>query len=414
MGRGLVKRIASCLLAALLLWATGLSDVLAEDKPKPGLTVVMEGDSLLANQSVDVHVWVENPFDAPMSHLRLALNGPSTFLFLGHPDESGACKEVVGDIGLEPDLAPHNAFASPSRLCVGARRKVIEQDVNIAFSLSYRLADPAGPRTGVVVVEKKLSIGLLGTGTVAGVSMRLTSLFLPGALFLMVLTLAKFPWVDRLSGTDNAIVAVILSISLSFLGAWLAVWGKLPWMETGAGVSAAMLLTVCALAVALAIILTAIHGAWARAQRKAQAALLVADGDSDKAILLKALKAAGGDVSPVSVATPTVRYVGSAAARTPSGGMVVLGWYEAKSSNPATQAKLAALIGAKRYVDALALPGVEVAPSNLVRTFETKADVMTGVAADVVRLTAKEKPELTRGPVPELDVTDPPLTLGQP
>ena len=80
--------------------------------------------------------------------------------------------------------------------CIRSGKSIDENDLKVRVLINYKWADSGsvpGIVSGesVVTAERTLKLGLLGNETVAGVSLRLVALVLPGLLFLMVLRVGK-------------------------------------------------------------------------------------------------------------------------------------------------------------------------------------------------------------------------------
>jgi hypothetical protein len=70
---------------------------------------------------------------------------------------------------------------------------VEERDISLGFSITYTLAKDGQSISRYLVAEKKVKVGLFGTETVGGVSLRLAAYVVPGLLFLMILRAGSFP-----------------------------------------------------------------------------------------------------------------------------------------------------------------------------------------------------------------------------
>ena len=421
-----LRWVAGLALAALVGTAViPTPAALAADDAKPALTVMIEGGTILAGQSVGAHVWVDNPTKRPITSVRIALASPDDLILQWWSpdlkdwcprwkDRGKLCPAQDDGVELASSIAPHVALQSPYRLRILAKDSVQEEDVNVAFVLSYRTPGPPGVRTGIQVAEKSLSVGLFGTQTVAGVSLRLTFLFIPGALMLMALKLFKVPAVDQLDATNSAIVTVMVSSGLSLLISWLAAQGWAPGLKPDVGVSVAMLGEVVFLALLIAAGLIGWRLRRLARQKAAAAAVTVGDNDKLEVMLLKALKSAQGDFDPVTVTRRDTTYVGAAAARTASGGMVVMGWYALQTKDADLQAALRRLLGARDYVGALQATvsgGGDLVASDLLRERQGEERLHASSIEGPLRIPAKDRPEATRAWTAGLDVTAPPLIL---
>ena len=403
---GLVQRVLGLALALAVVMGPPAR---AADDPKPALTIVLESESILAAHAIGAHAWIENPTNDEITGLKLSLRGPEK-LHLGRGDPAHCTPAPGGVIDIRGRLAPHSALDPPVDLCIKADSYVDEKDVNVAFDLTWQAPGAKPAHNGMAVVEKKVSVGLISTDTVAGVSLRLIGFFLPGALGLMLLTLAKFPYAAEVSGANGPVVAVIASLLLSLLVSWLAGPQVLGWQASDGGSSVLGLIAVSGLAVVIAGVMIGIHQYVLMRGREAKAARLVGEEDLEPQMLVKALKESGKNLHPVRVQTRNATYIGSAVADTETGGLVVMGWYQVAAADPAARAKVEALLAKGRVAEALDLPGVTLEVANNVRSLQ--GGQVQGTDAAFVRIWARDKPEFWRGPVDGLDVKDPPLMLG--
>jgi len=209
----------------------------------------------------------------------------------------------------------------------------------------------------------------------------------------------KIPVVDSLDATNGAIITIMLSSGLSLLVSWLAARGWAPGLKPEVGVSLVMLGEVTGLAALIAVLAICGRG-WQMKRRKAAvAAATVGDNDPLEVMLEKALKSAQGNFDPVIVTRRDATYVGAAAARTSSGGVVVMGWYELNTKDAELRTKLQSLLDAKDYVGALRMAlegGGALAPSDLVQERQADGSFRAISTINPLRIPAKDRPEVTR------------------
>lgn len=406
-------------LGGLARAADAAGDPAAPNQTVPTLTVVMDQGSILASQMVGFEAWVQNPGDDALTGLRLRLDGPS-YLKLGLPRLPPGAKtpkcEALPDDGLAlADLPARSAPAAPLRLCVLAEPSVDEADVTLALSLAYADPAPGGRRSGVVVDQEKLSVGVFGTESFAGVSLRLAGYFLPGTLMLMVLRLFKAPLASELETADAGVLGVLVSIVLSAFLTWFARRVPLPWLDAGAGVSASFLFTVCGLGLAIGAALVGAHQALLARQAWLAAQIRIEDGDAIELIVEKALRAAGRNSDPVTVISKTGRNVGAASAPTADGGVLLLGWYGLQGGDAGLRERLKRMIDARRYVEAVRAARkdghVTITPVSLIRRADANGALGDG-GADQQRIAPADLVQTWRGPVEDLDIKgSPPLAM---
>src|SRR5580692_299890 len=188
----LANRRPQLLLLLGLLGLCGLGTAgLADGSTKPAMTIIMERGELLENQTTSLTVWIENPTDARMTDIHFSYAGPK-FLQIGTfaPDNK-TCAVVSKDIDFGA-IEPGSALQPPRRLCLQAGSPIDERDESLGFSVAYTLVKDGKATSGFVVAEKKLSVGLFGTESIGGVSLRLAAYVIPGLLFMMILRLGGF------------------------------------------------------------------------------------------------------------------------------------------------------------------------------------------------------------------------------
>ena len=368
----------------------------------------MRQTALLAGNRIAVHVWVENPTDGPISDLRLRLAAPS-FIKLGEPVGDEICRIASAAIPLVT-VPAHSALDPQREFCLQADQWVEEQDVNVAFSLAYLRSNANPPERGVAVVEKKLSIGLFGTDTVAGVSLRLATYFLPGMLLFLLLRVGRLRGLDRLTAVDVAVLSVLFSVGLVWLGSYF--FGT-------KGVSALIFLILCGIAAALGLAAIAV-------QQTAvffRSLLLIDVADSTLDALKKALRQNAvksalcfGRPQPTAalvIARGGALYAGALAARTNEGGTALLGWFELETKNPQLLACMQRLHGKRKLLQLIKLgEKSEVTPTvrNAVQQ-RSAAGVWESTGAELKRIPKEEVAQVSRGPIDGLVINDRPISV---
>ena len=403
----------------------------AETPTKPAMTVMLERGEILAGQTIGMHVWIENPTDSDATDIRFRYTGPS-FLHLGMLNPDKTCRTnanltagqgaeprdtIEGDGAIFLGSIPRRAVLEPpSHLCLRADSNVEEQDLSLGFSLTYTLTKDGQRTSGFLLAEKKLSVGLFGTGSVGGVSLRLAAYVVPGLLLMMILRLGGVAWVKDLAATEVATLSVIVSVVLFLLASQLSRFNT-TFAGVGSTVSAALFLVMCAAAVGLSG-LTVLVRHWIKSCQASKAkALLIETTDNAPAVFAKALRGAGADLRPVTVITRNQeRWVGSLMAPTSNGGIALVGWFQLKlkTGDPARD-ELKPMIDGNRFLEALEHAdklGLKPEMQNPVRKLE--ADGSLQLTTDLVRrFLAREILESSNGDVEGLE-TERPLVLGTP
>ena len=403
-------------ITVLVLLALGCA-ARAADSPKPTLTVALEKTELLAGKSIGLRLWVENPTDTALTEIGLRFFAPD-FIEIGRLDQTkpGSCDTSLQQpiiLRASSGLGAKSAFDPPEAFCLKAKDTIEEQDVNVVFSIVYRLAGSKQPETGVAVVERKLSVGLFGTDTVAGVSLRLAAYIVPGLLLMLVLKLAKVPWLVDLDAAELGTFSVLISVALSLGAAQLAEVGWLSGLFFGAasGVSAKLFLVLCSITLLLALAIAGVFAAIRRYRR-----LRTVDaGDEDVDILTKALRSTWNPLPTIVVARNQMRYIGSLSARTADGGVALVGWFELDPpAGSELRQNLERLLAQRAFLQALELAQknhLDPARANGIRRSEAGNLRPTDEGVHVFQ--PAEHPRVSRGAVPGLGIEPAPLILTQ-
>jgi hypothetical protein len=310
----------------------------ADAPGKPALTVILERNEILAGQTMSFSVWIENATEAKMINAALSLFGPP-FLKIGTLDQSGTCstKDTI-DLG---NVDPGSTLVR-NKLCLQAGSSIEERDENLGFGVSYSLQNLKDNKTtaGALVSEKKLSIGLFGTESVGGVSLRLASYLIPGTLFLMILRLFAPKWKIELGATESVTLSIFISVFLFFFAAFGFPSLQLRFAGVGSSVSAIAFLTLCGIAIALAIIAAVVLQGISFIGTQRRDARIVQQNDNLATIIQKALRAADGNFGPVMMTAGGKEFFGSLAVPTSDGGKILLGWFQLKVPDAKRRSKM--------------------------------------------------------------------------
>lgn len=320
----------------------------ADAPGKPALTVILERNEILAGQTMSFNVWIENATEARIIDAGLSLFGP-TFLKVGTLDTSGVCstKDTIVLGSVEP-----GSTLVRNKLCLKADSSIEERDENLGFGLSYSLQNVKDNKTtaGALVAEKKLSIGLFGTESVGGVSLRLASYIIPGTLFLMILRLFAPKWKVELGATESVTLSIFISVLLFLLAALGFPSLQLRFAGIGSSVSAIAFLALCGAAIALAFIAAVVLQGLSFIASQWRKARVVQETDSPGRMLRKALRAAGGNFEPVMMTQGDKQFFGSLAVPTYDGGKILLGWFKLKISDETKRSKAEELVRKNKFV----------------------------------------------------------------
>jgi hypothetical protein len=310
----------------------------AADPKAPDLkvNVLLDRESLSAGDSTRLHVWVANPSATPVDSARVRVTAPwFVDLHTGSGDRTPS--EITMALGKIPAL---NLVDTTVTLWTGDQ--IEEGEAGLAISVDYFWTQGGGPATGRawVVAEKKLKIGLLGNETVAGVSLRLASLLVPGLLCFLLLRAGGVGWASDLDSTPMLTLSVVLSVLLAGIASKAFPGGS----ENAISNQRFIGLSLSGPGLAL-VYMGAAHGI-----RRWGGRNLVEANDSESQALEKVLKQAHHPIrnlfaketsrldSRVVAIKGGERLTGSVAGRTAEGGTVLLGWF--KLSVPAGEGQL--------------------------------------------------------------------------
>jgi hypothetical protein len=262
----------------LLLAALAAPWSLAAQHAEPRVTVTLDRESLSASDLVRARLWIANPDSVPLSSVVLHPAAPPGTVEFGVVRGSD-CVKAGGAV----PLGAVGAYSvTRADVCVRTGAEVAEGAANLSFAFEYAWPAVGKVRGGraVTVVEKKMGVGLLGNDTVAGVSLRLAALVIPGMLFFLAVRLLGLPLVAQLASAEIAALSVLFSVLLFGIAALVRP------AATPQGISVWRFVALCALAVAAALLARLVH-AGVRANRRKY---LIDPDDSTAEALWKALK----------------------------------------------------------------------------------------------------------------------------
>jgi hypothetical protein len=315
-----------CALALLLLIAAPAAAA-PPSSPELAVTVSLEREDLKAGETnVPVQVWLSNPSDIAIGPVEVWLAGPESIHLAGSPKQP-----ELDHLTLLPSLAPHQDSRIPLHLTVDD--KVREGDYNLLFGFRYH----TGTGVGVATVEKKVQLGVLGTESVGGFSLRLVALLLPGLLFWMVLQLFQAGTALQ-AAFDKGALAVLTSLLL------LAIVTYRPPPFLAGGMSLLGLLFLCALGAGLGLGLGGLIVLVRKTQRERARERTVQPRDSDEATMRKLLALPDGDLllnAEIQLRDGR-RLQGSLAGPTPE-GFVIVGSYRVTARDAALRKELSDL-----------------------------------------------------------------------
>jgi len=349
------------------------------------MTVTVERASLVAGDSVPGDLWVRNPAGGPLRDVRLHVAAPG-FVEVG-VEREGRCAFARGEFPLG-DVPPGGVARRV--LCLRTGGEVVEGDYNLVFTLTYRRPADGGPeRAGFVQAVQAVEVGVLGTESVAGVSLRLLALLLPGILFFVGARRMGAAPGASMDKAEVAALGVVLSL--------LLVTGLDAVSPAGfrRGMSVERLLLLCA----AALVLAALVSAGAALLRHLRGRNRVAPDDPPGTVLEKLLRRREprhslrvllklekpGRYAPVEVtlAEGGVKLYGSLVGDTTDGGRVLAGWFEVGPlEDSKRQGELERLYAGGRILrlaSRLRALEVEPMPAGNIRTGASRTETLDGV-----------------------------------
>jgi hypothetical protein len=247
------------------------------------------------------------------------------------------------------------------RLSLRADPVVEEGDFNLLFAVRSTWKEDATVRQSLVAAEKKVQVGLLGTESVGGFSLRLVALILPGLLLWLMLQVYPDPLLKGLATLEKAAFAVLTSSALVALAATFRPTG----LARGMSLPRLGLLCLAGALVGLfaggmAWLVEWARAGWEKRQQKRageeRRARVVQPEDGAEVALGKLL--AGGDAELVRNAVVRTldgeELYGSVLG--PAGeGKVLLGWLRIQGATPGQRALLEPLRKQGRWAELLQL-----------------------------------------------------------
>jgi len=295
-------------LAALLAAAAAAQPPAA---PKVEVQLALERAELKAGGETTVDLWLFNPSGQALAAGQLYLLTPKHL----EVRREGCAGEPLAMPVVAPALAP--GALVPVHLCLKAGRRVREGSALLNVLVKYDGAWAEGQRSTMVTVQRELKVGLFGTETVAGVSLSLLALLLPGALLLWAAGAGEWK-----GPVERGTVSVLLSI--------LIAWAVSPWVgSAGLGlISAWSFLAMCGLGLAIGLVVRKVSSGVKRRRTKQHE---LGPGDSTAATLRKLIEKNPEATAPRTTLTNDKdagdAAVGSLAERDVDGGWVIAGYF---------------------------------------------------------------------------------------
>lgn len=399
---------------AAALCSAGVWPALAAEAPPTdpeiGATVNLLSESLRAGGAIPVEVWLVNSSPVAASAVELRLHSPPALTLA----EGGCDRPHAGAVDLGP-LGAHQVLTRSLRLCAADR--VVEDDFTLLFVFRYRWAAAEGERESFTAVEKTVRVGLLGTDSPGGFSLRLVALVLPGLLFWMLLRLFRVPVVSGFSSAESAALAVLTSALL------VAVLERLTPTGAGPGISLGELGWLCLVGAVPALVAGLGWTVWQEVRRRRALAQIIRSTDPPATVLAKLLAGARPPDRNASLRTEHDEFLGSMVAASGDGrSYVLVGWFELRpdpaAMGAASRARAGALAearAAQERGDLAALlaagrrGGMSPALFNAIR--RKQADGSWGTTGEAMKLFAADEVLATglssEGPTPRSPVTLP-------
>lgn len=292
----------------------------------PSLTVFLERSDIRESDSVRVFFQVTNSGSAQIASSIITIISPGSLLVWhcgGCAQDSAPISEIdTGKISPGQSVDAEAWFVSGSNISIG--------QFNLLFRLNT-LSDAKPSQRSVSLVEKTISVKLLGTDTLAGIPLALSGLIIPGLCFWLVVSWFGAKWGVGLALGDKLIYSILVSLGLVLLGSgWTLT-------DISAGVSIQKL-TYWALSGALAGVLAgAVNKSIRNREAKSEAEIAIGPMDDEKAIFGKLLVRYSGAHRPYSkVVLKTKEEYGGSLAYRGTEHTVLVGWYKVKKATLAT------------------------------------------------------------------------------
>lgn len=177
----------------------------AEDKPT--LAVFLDKSDIRQNDAVRVHFQVSNNSAVSIGAASIAILSPE---FEWHcsgcpPDNAPISSVDIGNINPNQSVDKDVWFRTGAKINVGQS--------NLLFRLETT-SDAKPPQKSVSLVEKPVSLKLLGTDTLAGIPLALSGLIVPGLCFWLILSWFGVSWSMGLALGDKIIYSILVSLFL--------------------------------------------------------------------------------------------------------------------------------------------------------------------------------------------------------
>lgn len=179
---------------------------------KPSLAVFLEKSDVRENDSVRVHLQVTNGGAAPIAASSITIISPGNFIEWhcgGCAANSAAISEVdTGRVDPSQSVDREVWFHTGPDVPFG--------QLNLLFRLETT-SDAKPAQRSVSLVEKAVSVKLLGTDTLAGIPLALSGLVVPGLCFWLIVSWFGVSWGVGLALGDKIIYSVLVSFVLLML-----------------------------------------------------------------------------------------------------------------------------------------------------------------------------------------------------
>ncbi len=251
---------------------------IAASDDKPSLTVFLEKSDIRENDSVRVHFQVTNGGAAPIATSSITIISPGNFMEW-HCGGCAAGNDVISKVDtgrVEPNQSVDREawFHTKPDVPFG--------QFNLLFRLEM-MSDAKPPQRSVSLVEKAVSVKLLGTDTLAGIPLALSGLVVPGLCFWLIVSWFGVSWGVGLALGDKIIYSVLVSFALLMLDS--------RWVS--ADISSGLSVVKLVIWASSGVVLGALVGALDKGRRlivaRREAAITIGQLDDDQTVFRKLL-----------------------------------------------------------------------------------------------------------------------------
>jgi hypothetical protein len=192
------------------------ADSAAPDSAAPDLQlrVSIEQGALRAGDRTRLDIWILNPSAREVPGVSLDVQAPAFLAVL----DSGCTRRTPLPLPLKP-FAPGELRALSLCLRAGDDANRIREGEAKLSVLLYATGSWGRQRARWVPADQTVKVGLFGTDEVAGVSLSLIALFVPGAVLLALLRVShprSLDWLAELAEVEQALLAILLSLLLAW------------------------------------------------------------------------------------------------------------------------------------------------------------------------------------------------------